>query len=148
MLTLAASLALSSICPAPTELQASAHMHAHSCSLSEQERTLIWNKTQFAVKKMYIALDYAEKEADKIKDINTRDLTKAAIQGAIGGLSGRSPYTVVICGCLAALSHIGGEAYDHFMNAREFIHDANYYAHEIDRLQRELWLDEIDNDSN
>lgn len=131
--------------PAQVDYQSSLQMHAHKLKMSPQERDRIFREIQFAIKKMNICMDNADREASKITDIDIRQTTKAVIQGAICGLGGRSPYSVVIGGCLGALSHVGGEAYDHFVRSRDHVRDAEYYAYEADRLQEKLWMDDGEN---
>ena len=136
------AISLCLIQPSLTDFNASASMHQSEMKLSDSERDKIFRQIQFAIQKMNTCMNKADSEASKITDLDIRSTTKAAIQGCICGLGGRSPYAVVVGGCLGALSHIGGEAYDHFCRCRDYIKDAEYYAYEADRLQEKLWRDE------
>ena len=141
MLTATIACALTVVPVCQMDYETSTEMHAHSANLSRQERDRIFNTAQFAIKKMYICLDDADREASRITDVDIRQTTKSIVQGAICGLGGRTPHSVILGGCLGALSHVGGEAYEHFMRCRDHVYDAKYYAHEADRLQEILWMD-------
>ena len=116
-------------------------VHMYEMRLSERERAKIHEKCKFAIQKMYRRLDLAEREARQIKDINIRNITVGIIEGAIGGLSGRSPYTVIVGGCLGALARVSGDAYVHFRNSKDHLQDAEEYARIADDLQERLWRD-------
>jgi len=111
-------------------------------SLSDKERQRIHRECAFAINKMYACLDRANREASMITDINIRDCTQAAIEGAICGLAGRNVYSVVIGGCLGTMAHIGGNGYRHFHRSRDHVHQAEKYALIADELQERLWRDE------
>lgn len=91
---------------------------------------------------MNICLDKADGEAAKIKDVDIEGATRAAIAGAITGLSTRSGYGVVISTCLNTLGAIAGDSYSHFRAAKGHVRDAQYYAERADELQERLWRDE------
>lgn len=127
--------------PNAIDYEASISMHQHNMVIGQKERDRIWQEIHLAVIRMRSCLSNADREASKITDVNIRRMTKSAIQGAIGGLAGRTPYTVIIGGCYGALAHIGGEAYSHFMKSRDHVQEAEVYARIADQLQKRLWLD-------
>jgi hypothetical protein len=110
-------------------------------SLSPQERDRIHQECKFAIKKMYSCMEMAEREARKITNVDIREATIGAIEGAVCGLGGRSPYTVIIGGCLGALARISGDSYRHFVQSKDFVRDAQAYARIADDLQERLWRD-------
>jgi hypothetical protein len=138
----AIACAICATAPVQIDFESSLQIHAHKIKMSPQERDRIFREIQFAIKKMNICMDNADREASKITNIDIRQTTKAVIQGAICGLGGRYPYAVVIGGCLGTLSHVGDEAYDHFVKSKDHVKDAEYYAYEADRLQEKLWMDD------
>lgn len=111
-------------------------------SLSEEERDRIWNEIHFAVCRMYGCLDQADREASEITDVNIEAATKAAIAGAIGGMSTRNVYGVFVTSCLNTLGCIAGDAYWHFRESKRCVEEAEYYAYRADQLQERLWRDE------
>ena len=128
--------------PNEIDFVCSGKVHEFCCRLTYQERERIWNEMQFAIIRMFSSMEEAEKETAKILCPDVRETTKAVIQGAIGGLAGRSPYSVVVGACLGALAHISGEAYVHFNNACDYVENAKYWAWVADTLQDRLWMDE------
>lgn len=111
------------------------------CALSDMERDKIWNEAHRAIQRMYNAMDKADEEASKITDVNIESATKAAIAGAVGGLSTRNPYGVVITCCLNTIGSIAGDSYWHFREAKRYVREAEYYAKLADELQERLWRD-------
>lgn len=124
------------------DYDASSMVHGYEMRLSQDERDRIYQEIHFAVKKMNYYLKKADSEASKIKDVSIRDATVGAIEGAIAGLSGRTPYAVVIGGCLGALGHIAGNGYYHFSRSRDYLREAESFAYIADELQERLWRDE------
>lgn len=124
------------------DFHASRTMHMHKMHLSDQEREKIWQELNLCTMKMRRLLEKADYHASRITDINVREFTKGAIQGAICGVSGKTMFSVVIGGCLGALAYIGGEAFDHFCDAQDLVREAEFYAREADRLQERLWRDQ------
>jgi hypothetical protein len=123
-------------------IAASQIMHMYQMRLSDQERERIYNECQFAIKKMYRFMDKADREAQKIACIDVREATVSAVEGAICGLGGRTPYSVVIGGCLGALARIGGDSFRHFIACADYVEQAEMYAMIADDLQERLWRDE------
>jgi len=121
---------------------ASQMTHAYQMSLSAQERDRIWRECHFAVQKMNREMEQAEREARQITNVDIREATIGAIEGAVCGLSGYSPYTVVVGGCLGALARIGGDSYRHFARSKDHVRDAESYARIADALQERLWRDQ------
>lgn len=111
-------------------------------ALSQNERDRIWNEIHFCIQKMNRALDDADREASKITDVDIEQATRAAISGAIAGISTRNVYGVVITSCLNTLGQIAGDSYYAFKRSKEFVRDAEYYAYKADDLQEKLWRDE------
>jgi len=112
------------------------------CGLSQQQRDKIWNEIHFCVQRMHNNMDKAEREARQITDIDVEGATKAAIVGAVGGLSTGNPYGVVITSCLNTLGTIAGDSYWHFRESKKYVREAEYYAYRADELQERLWRDE------
>jgi len=110
--------------------------------LTDSERDLIYRQAQFAIKKMNLCIERAEREADKIYDWEVRDITRSAIQGAVCASPGRNGYAMAIGACINVLSYVSGELCDYFYNARDYMYDAKFYAYEADRLEERLWRDE------
>lgn len=109
--------------------------------LSDKERSDLYLECHFAVKKMYSCMNQSEIEAGKIKDIDLRLATEGAIEGAICGLSGRTPYSVVIGACLGSLAKIGGDSYRRFCISRDYVYDAEAYAKIAEEIEERLWRD-------
>ena len=124
------------------DFHASRTMHMHKMHLSDQERQKIWQELNLCTMKMRRLLERADYEASQITDVNIREATKGAIQGAIFGIGGKTVYSIVIGGCLSALAYIGGEAFSHFCRAKDLVREAEFYAREADRLQERLWRDQ------
>ena len=122
--------------------EASRTMYHLEMHLSDCERNKIMREIEFAINRMYGCLDCAEFEASMIADVDLREGAIGAIEGAIAGLGGRSPYTVVIGGCLGALSRLAGNSCRHYMRSRDYVEDARTYAKIADKLQERLWRDE------
>jgi ribonuclease HII len=110
--------------------------------LTQEQRNKLYNEIHFCIKKMNACLDKADAEAAKIKDVDIESATRAAIAGAITGLSTRSGYGVVISTCLNTLGAIAGDSYSHFKASKGHVRDAQYYAERADELQERLWRDE------
>lgn len=121
---------------------ASEMTHTHQMGLLPAERDKIRRECELAIQKMYGCLNQAEDRAWQIVNIDVRSATVGAIEGAIAGLSGRTPYTVIMGGLLGALARIGGDAYIHFEIARDLVKSAQRYAEIADELQERLWRDE------
>lgn len=120
---------------------ASESMYLNHAGLSQQERQQIWNKMHFAVKKMNYYMSQASREAQQITNVNVREATIAAIEGAICGLAGSSPASVICCGCFGALARIGGDACRHFLRSKDYVREAEIWARVADELQERLWRD-------
>lgn len=114
----------------------------YEAQLSDAERAKIWRAMHLAVKKMNICMRKADEEAKLIYEINTRQLTRSIIEGTIGGLYSASVYGAILTGCLTGLAHVGGDMYEHFLNARDFVIRAKFYGDHADALQERLWKDE------
>lgn len=123
-------------------LDAATAMHAHSLSLSQQERDQIWMEIHLAYKKMHSAMNMADAIAWEIPNVSVREATIGAIEGAIAGLAGRSACSVIIGGCLGAIAKISGEAYRNFCEARDHVREAEKWAKIAEALQEKLWRDE------
>ena len=65
---------------------------AHEMALSQSERDQIFREAERCIRSMYKFMDKAEREAAQIANVNVRDATVAAIEGAICALAGRSPH--------------------------------------------------------
>ena len=115
--------------------------HIYEMYLSDDERDLIRRNCEFAIKKMMLLMEKSNSAAWKIDDIEVRDAMVAAIEGAIAGLAGKSPYTVIVGGCLGAIGKIGGDMYLHYSFSKEYLEEAKLYAGCADRLQERLWRD-------
>jgi len=111
-------------------------------SLTNEERDRIWMEMHFCIKKMHYCLENAEREASYITNIDIEQATRAAITGAITGLTTRNIYGVAISVCLNTLGTIAGDFYIGFRNARDYVRSAEYFARRADELQERLWMDE------
>lgn len=125
-----------------SDFNGSAQVHEYTKEISDTDRDIIWRQMHVAVNRMNGYIQKADQEASSITEVNIRQTTKSIIKGCICCLGGRAQYSVVIGRCLGALSHVGGEAYDHFVRSRDYIKEAEFYAYEADRLNERLWRDE------
>ena len=105
--------------------------------ISEEAERILMEKHEHIIA-MWEAMTMAEDEAMLIWDVDVRDATIAAIEGAIAAAPLGNLYSVALSACLNAIGRIAGESYDHFMNARAYLQEADCHAKEIDRLQAEL----------
>lgn len=130
----------------PTQIDYPECSHTQSdypeCSLTQKERDRIWDEIHFAIRRMNHCMAQADKEADLISDIDIEYATKAAISGAIAGISTRNVYGVFITSCLNTIGCIAGDAYWHFRESRRFVEQAEHYAYQADGLQERLWRDQ------
>lgn len=106
--------------------------------LTDEQRQNIWIRIHFAIKKMYYWLEEAEKEAGQITDVDMRELMVAAVKGAIAGTSTRNPYAVAISAGLAVIAEQADCSLRHWLNARDCLREAEYYADVADDLQEKL----------
>jgi len=118
-----------------------AYVQDYECELTKDQRDKIWNEIHFAIQRMHSNMDNAARESRHIKDLNIESATKAAIVGAIGGLSTKNAYGVAITSCLNTLGTIAGDAYWHFRESKRYVREAQYYAYRADELQEMLWRD-------
>jgi len=117
-------------------------IHSDDLFLTDSERDRIYRECQFAVQKMCRAMENADYEASQITNINVRNATVGAIEGAIFGLQSCNVYKMVISSCLGAIARISGDSYTHFSRSRDYVKEAERYAGHADRLQERLWRDE------
>ena len=111
-------------------------------ALTEEERDKIWREIHFTVQKMKFSLIQAEYFAKKIHEFDQKEAAVAAIQGAILGLSGGSPYSVIISSCLNTLAQIAGKKYCCYKKAKDYVLEAEFFAYHADELEERLWRDE------
>lgn len=130
-------------CPEPIDMyDASQLMHSHEMYLSDYERDRIYRECLYWTERMYANLHEAERQALHIYDVDIREATVGAIEGAVCGMQGKTPYTVVIGGLLGAMARISGEAYRHWVDSKDYIQYAESCAKRADALQERLWRDE------
>ena len=110
--------------------------------LSDQERDYMWREMHFCKKKVHINLEKAYRVAGQITDIDTELAVKAAMSGAIGGISTGTPCGVVIGALLSTLGHIAAESYSSIKLALVYCEEVKFFARRADYLQEKLWLDE------
>tara|TARA_R110002126_G_scaffold55740_2_gene149473 strand:+ start:5435 stop:5863 length:429 start_codon:yes stop_codon:yes gene_type:complete len=128
--------------PMILEHEATYSVCQESKQLSDLEREQIVAKMHLAIIRMYSRLDKAEEISSYITDVNAKKLIKDALTGAIFGIGGKTPYSVVIGGFLGTIAHLSGHVYDAVWLTIDTIKDANSYAQIADDLQERLWMDE------
>jgi hypothetical protein len=138
MIELAIGAALLS-CPIDMEKGFDAEGYWHEEGLTKEERDKIWLEIHLCIKKMYIFMEKAEEEAKLITDIDVRDATVGAIEGAIAGFAGLRPYSIVVGACLGTLGRIAGSSYIHFVQSKDYVKEAAYFADRAQYLENKLW---------
>jgi hypothetical protein len=96
--------------------------------LTEKQREFLFAKIHFAYKKVEIFTEMAKEEAKLILNYNTKRIVLDAIAGAIVGIQGGSPASVVISSCLAIIAGAATEATDHWIKSYEYMQEARTYA--------------------
>lgn len=117
-------------------------VHEYDAALTDEERQKLWDEWHFCIMKMHRCLDKSEEWANKITDVDLREVTVLAIKGAVGGLAGRSLYAAAIGALLNVLGDIGGEAYKTWRVSRDWVMLAGQWAENADYRQERLWRDE------
>ena len=127
---------------APLEQQELVDQCIVECSLSQRERDRLWNEMQFCVRKINHHLNKAEQAAERIKDVDTRELCLAMLQGAIAGMQSRNTYHVVVSAIVAAVIKQVDSSARAYLDYLDELESVEHYAKEFDWRQIKLWRDE------
>ena len=127
---------------APMEYQEIVDQCIVECSLSQRERDRIWNEMQFCVKKINHHLAKAQTAAERIRDVDTRELCLAAIQGAVAGMQTRNTYAVVVTAIMTAVVKQVDSSARAYLDYLDELESVEHYAKEFDERQIRLWEDE------
>ena len=89
---------------------------------------------------MHKEIELADKKSFKIRNIKARRVMREAIKAAIASLGGGSSKEKALIAALYMVSDFAGEAFDHFLEAKEHLKNAQKYAADVDFFQEKLWM--------